>query len=210
MRRSLVAIGLLVLLLPAVWMVRNWQARSRSMPYQDSFARGSMREWTAYGGSWHLAGDRLVNNSDDSGAKVVTGSPDLRDYQIETDVQLLNNYGDAGVLLRVQRPEEGTNAFFGYYAGVRLPGELWLGQMDYGFMLLQQAPVAGGVTPGAWYHLIVDVRGCTIDARVNLPNGPTVAHAASSTPECMPTGSFGLRSFAAGGVWRNVRVRTLP
>lgn len=189
-----------------------WRASDRRerLPYSDHFASGSLAEWKAYGGSWQISDGVLQNNSDDTGAKLVTGSTRLKDYLLSSDVLLLNNYGDAGVMLRVQQPEEGTNAFLGYYVGVRLPDRLLLGQMDYGYVLLAESPVPGGVKPGVWYHLAVSARDCRIRADLSIPGGALVAHLDSTAQTCLRDGSFGLRSFAAGGSWRRVRVEALP
>lgn len=200
------AMALLAVILP--W----WRAHARGgrLPYQDQFAAGSMTEWKEYGGSWQVINGIVQNNSDETGSKLITGSPSLQNYRVQADVQLLNNYGDAGVLLRVQKPELGVNAFFGYYLGVRLPNEAWLGQMDYGFMLLQRRTLTTVVRPGVWYHLDVNVNGCSITGVVSLPGGTPLGSVRHDAEDCPRTGSFGLRSFGAGGFWRNVRVEALP
>ena len=189
-----------------------WHAHAGGgrLPYQDRFAAGSMAGWKEYGGSWQVSNGAVQNNSDDTGSKLVTGSPSLQNYRVQADVQLLNNFGDAGVMLRVQKPEVGVNAFFGYYLGVRLPNEVRLGEMDYGFILLQQQTLATVVRPGVWYHLDVAVNGCSITGVVSLPGGAPLGSVRHDGEECPRTGSFGLRSFGAGGSWRNVRVEALP
>ena len=201
----------LALLAIASWAAWSHQhAGNSGLPYHDHFASGSLSEWTVFGGSWQVMDGVLQNNSDDTGTKLITGSPTLRDYKIDTDVQLVNHFGDAGVMLRVQHPEEGTDAFLGYYIGLRLPGQLLFGRMDYGYVLVKQQMIAGGVQPGVWYHLSAAVRGCTVQAQVYSAMGSPLARVEGAAPECMPTGRFGLRSFAAGGAWRNVHVEALP
>ena len=75
--------------------------RSRPDPhYRDSFASGGTSEWRAYGGSWDFYEGAIRNNSDERGAKLITGSSEWRDYTVEADLLLLGHNGDAGVVVR--------------------------------------------------------------------------------------------------------------
>ena len=49
-------------------------ATPRGLPYKDSFANGSADEWHAFGGTWELADGAIRNDSDERGAKLLTGS----------------------------------------------------------------------------------------------------------------------------------------
>src|SRR6266568_724953 len=71
----------------------------RGLPYRDSFAQGHAGEWMAYGGAWNLLRQGIENDSNEPGAKLVTGSPYWKDYRLDVDVQLLGD-GDAGAILR--------------------------------------------------------------------------------------------------------------
>jgi hypothetical protein len=46
----------------------------RGLPYKDSFAAGKSEEWAAYGGTWRVAQGAMRNESDERGAKLITGS----------------------------------------------------------------------------------------------------------------------------------------
>lgn len=180
---------------------------SNGLPYNDHFADGKMEEWEVYGGSWQIAGAVISNNSDDAGSKVVAGSEGLTDYVMNSDVSLTSSDGDTGVMVRVTDPEVGTNAFNGYYVGIRLPDELLLGKMDYGYRPLTRVRIAQGVKPYVWYHLTVMARGCTLAAIAYDAQGNRIAATSFEDQEdCDRHGAFGLRSFAAGGTWRNVSV----
>jgi hypothetical protein len=65
----------------------------RGLPYRDSFAKGNADEWKAFGGAWELADGVMRNDSDERGAKLLTGSPYWRDYSIEADIKLLDSSG---------------------------------------------------------------------------------------------------------------------
>ena len=184
--------------------------RGEHLPYRDHFADGKMDEWTAFGGAWQLNNGYILNDSDDIGAKLITGSKTLRDYRITSDIRLTNAFGDAGLLVRVRNAEEGTNAFNGYYAGIRLPNQLLLGKMDFGFRPLARVVVKDGVHPGTWYVLAVEAKECTLVATASTSEGKLLATAtAIDSDGCHTHGAFGLRSFEAGGSWKNIRVEDI-
>ena len=203
-----IALALVVLSALSVGLAHRF---SDTLPYKDHFAENKMGEWKIYGGNWMISSDELTNASDDTGAKAVTGSPRLQDMVMNADVRLTSSFGDAGFIVRVSNAEEGTNAFDGYYAGIRLPDQLLLSRMDFGFTPLQRVQIAQGVNPGVWYHLMVRARGCDLYAEARDMSGKVLARAeVHETSSCMRRGSFGLRSFAAGGSWRRIQVKAIP
>ena len=209
-RRLLVGSGLALLLLAGAASAYVAHLPRLGLPYRDRFAEGRMPEWTSYGGTWETAGGGVTNDSNESGSKLLTGHPSVTDISMSSDVRLTNNFGDAGLIFRVTEPEEGTNAFYGYYAAMRLPDLLVLARMDYGFQPLQLVRIRQGVKPGVWYHMTIRARGCDLSAEARDAGGLLLARAAvHDAAECQRAGSFGLRSFAAGGSWRNVRVHAL-
>jgi signal transduction histidine kinase len=151
----------------------------------------------------------MRNNSDERGAKLVTGSSDWHDYVLEADVQLLGKDGDAGLIARASDEEEGVDSYNGYYAGLRNHDDtLVIGRADHGWTEAQAVPMTGGVLPFHWYHLKFVVVGC--DMAVSATDTTrTAVSAALSEKQCERSGHIGLRSYSSGGVWRNVRA-SLP
>jgi hypothetical protein len=183
---------------------------SRGLPYHDSFAEGKIDEWTAYDGNWNLVDGSVKNDSDERGAKLIVGSSNWRSYAIDADLQLIGG-GDAGLLLRTSNIERGVDSYDGYYAGLRTNDEkLVLGRAKHGWIEFPPKAIPGGVTPGRWYHLRLAAQGCTITASVTAigTNGATEIQV--NDPHCLASGKAGLRSMAAGGMWRNVRITQLP
>ena len=103
----------------AAGLFAYWRSPTRGLPYKDSFARGEVQEWQAFGGTWGAVNGSMRNDSDERGAKLLTGSTHWQDYSIEGDVMLLGLGGDAGFLVRSSDEEEGVDAYRGYYAGLR-------------------------------------------------------------------------------------------
>ncbi len=207
-RRLFIAgVGLTIVIAASAW---KYVKSFGTFTYRDRFSAGSMADWDVYGGSWLLTGSTMTNDSDDTGAKVVAGENILHDIAMDADVRLTSSYGDAGLIVRVSKPEEGTNAFNGYYAGIRLPNELLLSRMDFGFTPLRRVTIPNGVAAGTWYHLRLTAKSCQIAAEANDMQGHLLGKATvDDDSECFTQGRFGLRSFAAGGSWRNIRVEGL-
>lgn len=108
---------------------------NRGLPYRDSFGNGAANEWMAFGGTWELMNGVMRNDSDERGAKLMTGSPSWHNYSIEADVSLLGANGDAGLMIRSSDEEEGVNAYSGYYAGVRTADNtLVIGRAEHGWL----------------------------------------------------------------------------
>lgn len=176
--------------------------------YHDSFASGRTAEWHAYGGSWDFYDGAIRNNSDERGAKLITGSSGWGDYSVEADVLLLGQNGDAGVILRSSDEEEGVDSYSGYYVGLRdRNNTVAIGRADHGWMEYQAISVRKKpIHPLHWYHLRVIAVGCDIAALALDPETHEETAVAMREEDCAKTGRIGLRSYSSGGLWKNVRV----
>ncbi|AXC10255.1 two-component system sensor kinase [Acidisarcina polymorpha] len=164
-------------------------------------------EWTAYGGTWEAVDGAMRNNSDERGAKLMTGSADWRNYSVEADIQLLGQFGDAGLILRARNEEEGVDAYNGYFAGLRtLDDSLILGRADFGWREYRVVPINPRVNTQTWYHLKFLAYECDFVATATSPSGETTTTAIRNR-NCLQSGRFGLKSYATGALWRNVQIR---
>ncbi len=208
-RRIVIGLVLVILLVSALLGVRAYiRGPARGLPYRDSFANGKADEWKAFGGTWELVNGAMRNNSDERGAKLISGSSHWRNYSIEADIYLLGVSGDAGLIMRSGEEEEGVNAYSGYYAGVRtLDNLLVLGRANHSWMEApQQREVPGGIRPFQWYHLKLMAYDCQIAVAVNpLPGGARTSFGVTDS-DCIHSGRIGLRSYSSGGIWRNIVV----
>ena len=182
---------------------------SRGLPYRDSFAAGKADEWKALGGTWELVNGIMRNDSDERGAKLLTGSPYWRNYSIEADINLLGVNGDAGLIIRSGDEEEGVNAYSGYYAGIRTrDNSLVLGRAEHRWLeVSRQIPGPIGIRPFQWYHLKLLTYDCQIVASVSAPFQNVATSLGVKDSDCIRAGRVGLRSYSSGGLWRNVTVR---
>jgi signal transduction histidine kinase len=180
------------------------------LPYHDSFTRGSADEWKAIGGTWELAGGTMRNDSDERGAKLIAGSPYWKNYSVDADVYLLGISGDAGLIIRSGNEEEGVNSYSGYYAGIRtLDNVLVLGRAEHSWLeATNQIRVFGGVHPFQWYHLKLLAYDCQIAVALTSAVQPGRTAFGVKDSDCLRSGRIGLRSYSAGGIWRNIVVRS--
>jgi len=164
-------------------------------------------DWTAYGGTWEAVDGVMRNNSDERGAKLMSGSANWKNYSVEADVQLLGQYGDAGLILRARNEEEGVDAYNGYFAGLRdLDDSVILGRADFGWREYQSVPVKPRVNAQSWYHLKFLAYECDFVVTATSLSGD-ITTAATRNQDCLQSGRFGLKSYATGALWRNVQVR---
>lgn len=177
------------------------------LPYHDQFASNSANEWRPFGGVWRLKDGMVLNLSDERGAKVVSGSPVWRDYQMTADMKMLGHGGDIGVLLRVAQAEKGINSYRGFYLGMRSrDNALIAGVGDYDWIETEPAAMPGGVHTNSWYRIHVVVVDCEVTGQLtNLQTGQST-WSGLHQPNCSRIGRIGLRSLATGAAWRNVHV----
>ena len=210
-RKWLIAAGILLVLVASGYGVLKYLSDpTRGLPYADAFAQGKAEEWKAFGGTWELRDGSMRNDSDERGAKLLTGSKHWTNYSIEADVMLLGESGNAGLIVRSSDEEEGVDAYTGYYAGLRnLDNSLVLGRAGHGWMEVTKAVRFDGsrVVPERWYHLKLLAYGCQLVAMAEAPMQATRTALSVKDVDCVLSGRAGLRSYAAGGIWRNVSIR---
>lgn len=190
-----------------VWFWARLRTHRESLPYYDSFSREEAAEWLPFGGQWQMRNGTVINRSDEDGAKLVTGSRSWKDYSLDTDVKLIGQTGNVGVIVRANDEELGTDAYSGYYVGLRARDSAFVvGRADHGWLGGRPTAMQGGVQTRVWYHLRVVVVGCQLAAQArNLESGKT-SYLSFEEQNCERTGRIGLRSIGMGGAWRQIKV----
>jgi len=209
LRKSSIALaGIAAIVALAVAGLRFYRAIAADQPsVEEQVSFEKQDDWQAFGGTWQYADGIMRNNSDERGAKLLTGSTDLADYSVEADVLLLGQYGDAGLIIRSSDEEEGVDAYHGYMAGLRdLDNTLLLGRADYGWREYIAHSVLPRVYAQQWYHIRFLAVGCDFAISARAGDGTTTA-AAIEDPGCIRSGRFGLKSYNTGAEWRNVEIR---
>ena len=89
-RPLLTSVGAVLVAAAAVFAIQAYlHGPTHRLPYHDSFQQSKSDEWKALGGTWELVNGTMRNDSDERGAKLLTGSPYWTNYSIEADVYLL-------------------------------------------------------------------------------------------------------------------------
>ncbi|MBD8467349.1 MULTISPECIES: hypothetical protein [Plantibacter] len=172
------------------------------LPYAASFANGDPG-WVRYGGTWSTASNVLSESK--GGYKAVTGSTAWKDYTLQGDVRIATASGNAGFLIRVTDPTEGTDTARGYFIGVN-GSALVIGRQNYNWTQLGSTPLAGGLATNTWYHLSVAIDGCDITVQ-GRPAGSSAPTTNLSVSDCtFSHGAIGVRSFGTAAGWRYITV----
>jgi signal transduction histidine kinase len=203
------ALGLSTLAAAVIGLIAFVRSESPRLPYHDSFSSRSAREWTPLGGSWRIQDGAVINWSDAQGSKLITGSPSWKNYQVTTDLRLLAHGGDVGLIVRVSDAEIGTDAYRGYYVGLRSgDSSIVMGRANHSWLTDRPVSMGETIQNGRWYHLHVVAVGCTIAVEaMDLVTGVRGYSALRDDPQhCIPQGQLGLRSTDTSSAWKNVEI----
>jgi len=190
-------------------LIRFQESPGRGLPYHDRFVSSDNREWSAYGGNWKQQAGTMLNESNERGAKLVTGSSHWENYTLEADVAL-RSLGDAGLIARVSDAEQGVDAYNGFYTGLRIRDQsLVLGIADHHWQEIALKSLSSPIVPNSWYHLRLELKGCQVNSVVTSKDSAELAKLQINLDSCPLRGKIGLRSYDSGGMWKNVRVTNL-
>ena len=190
----------------AVAIVYRWNTRSGPVEHRV-ISLEKQEDWQAFGGTWQYADGVMTNNSDERGAKLMTGSNYWTNYSLDADVLLLGQYGDAGLIIRASDEETGVDAYHGYMAGLRdLDNTLMMGRADYGWKEYAAKRVMPRVSAEQWYHVKFLAFECDFAVSATSQSGDTTTIAIRD-PDCIRSGRFGLKSYNTGAQWKNVEIR---
>lgn len=204
-RREFAVASSIVVCLAVITLAIVFHVSARSHRYQ--IAVDNIASWKSYDGVWSLDHGVFRNNSDERGAKLMSGSPAWTDTSLSADVRIDQTAGDVGLMIRSNDEDLGVDAYNGYYAGLRAQeGTLIAGRSNYSWSEVQPVSLPGGVHPGVWYHLHVVMYGCRLAVSVRNLNTQQTASLVLHEDQCVAAGRIGLRSLSSGGAWRNLAV----
>jgi hypothetical protein len=119
---------------------------------------------------------------------------------------LISTNGNPGLLVRVTNPAVGADSLYGYYAGLNgTTGTAVLGRESYSWTALASSAVPGGVSVGAWYHVVFEAVGCQLTVTAQAVNSADQVSFSYNDAGCTQTaGQIGVRTFNASAAWRFV------
>ncbi|MFC4102644.1 carbohydrate-binding protein [Paenibacillus xanthanilyticus] len=146
-------------------------------------------------------------------AKTTIGDANWSNYSVESDIRLISDSGDGGILLRASNPAHGkelnqNNADFvqGYVVYLNKQG-VHLGKLNYGWTYLTGAPLE--VRTGQWKHVKVVAQGARIQVYVDDRSTPVIDYTdRSGSP--FTHGKVGMRTFMNETSYDNFTVLPAP
>lgn len=204
-RRRTALASAIVLCLAVIAAAIIFHARTSARRYQLSV--DNMASWKSYDGVWSLDNAVFRNNSEERGAKLMSGSLAWTDTSLSADVRIDQTAGDIGLMIRSNDEDLGVDAYNGYYAGLRAQeGTLIAGRSNYSWSEVQPVALPGGIHPGVWYHLHLVMYGCRLAVSALNLSTQQAASLVLHEDHCVASGRVGLRSLSSGGAWRNLVV----
>lgn len=179
-------------------------AKKHEIPdyFADHFDKTIINDkWNVIEGPWSFETGKLTV-SKGAGYKAIANNTSVSDFTLETDINLADQDGDAGVLFRVNGAAPGADNVKGYYAGVSAngTGSVFLGRMNNNYTELKKAAVT--IKPNTSYHLKVTGVGNKIQVYVN---DDLVLEQTDGT---FTEGSIGIRSYNSQPLFDNLMVST--
>jgi Beta-xylosidase len=176
-------------------------------PFTSTFATNASG-WTRFDGNWEVSGGTYnVDASSGAFGKVGRGNVGWGDYAIEAEVNRRASTGDAGVVVRMNNPSDGTaynvnspDYLQGYYAFINNSG-VHLGKFNFGWS--QLASSAGSFPANAWHRMKVIVSGPRIRVFVGDMTTPRIDYT-DHAPNAFINGKIGLRALNTPASFDNV------
>ncbi|WP_258168234.1 carbohydrate-binding protein [Paenibacillus sp. AR247] len=145
--------------------------------------------------------------------KTLIGDANWSDYSVESDIKLISDTGDAGILFRASNPAHGkelnqNNADFvqGYVAYLNKQG-VHLGKLNYGWTYLTGEPLE--VKSGEWKHVKIVAQGARIQVFVDDMSKPVIDYTDRSGRP-FTHGKVGMRTYMNETSYDNFTVLPAP
>ncbi len=170
--------------------------------------------WSQFDGIWEGTRGTFSDLKGGGGDKALSGSPEWGDYTLTSDIRFDSDrnarWADAGLIVRATDATLGTDAYNGYYIGLRMRDHtLLLGRVEKEYVELGTTALTAPIAIGAWYRLSVTARGCSFQVMVSQPDVGSLAQLSYKDQECLfRRGQIGLRTYNAQASWRDVQVAT--
>ena len=124
-----------------------------------------IRGYSTLGGRWGVTGGEVHAEAGD-GPKLVLEGPPVGDGEVSVDLRFPTDQpGNSGLIVRVDRPEVGADAWTGYEVSLETSGKLVLGRHRRNWEPIQTVPCA--VPVNQWINLAVRLAGNRLEVLVN-------------------------------------------
>jgi alpha-L-arabinofuranosidase len=171
--------------------------------FQEPAAESPVSHFSVFDGDWRLDGAEVRAPAGD-GPKLVSDHAPFSDGQVGVEIYLADRApGNAGLIVRLDRPGVGANNFDGYEVSLDAQANvLRLGRHRHDWQLLRDTPYE--VPTGKWISLEVRLSGNRIEA---LVDGQAIA-GYEDRDRPLARGTVALRPWQREARYRNLWVKT--
>lgn len=164
--------------------------------FKSDFSAGA-EGWTTYGGTWEVK-DGAYTVLADPGAKAIAEGTMFDDFIFEADITVSKGT-NGGLVFRVSYPDEGADAYYGYYAGIHPSGVIF-GKASDNWTELGAAKLDIGADTEA--HVKVVAKGTIFEFYVNDMDNPLL----TVDDDEHDIGAIGLRVYQIDAAFKNIVV----
>jgi hypothetical protein len=172
------------------------------MIFGESFQEpAGLKGFKAIGGRW-VVREGVLEAAPSDGPKLISDVPAFADGEVSVEVKFpANQPGNAGMIVRVDNPREGADAFSGYEIALETEGFLLLGRHRRNWEPIQRIPCV--VPVNQWITLKVTMVGDRLEIFV----GGQSKLVYQDTEHPLPVGLVGLRDWQRPASYRNFQVK---
>ncbi|HEV3342691.1 MAG TPA: alpha-L-arabinofuranosidase C-terminal domain-containing protein [Pirellulales bacterium] len=170
--------------------------------FQEPAAESPVRGFSVFDGAWRLHDGQVFAPAGD-GPKLVSELPPFGDGQVGVEIYLADRTpGNAGLIVRLDKPRAGANNFDGYEVSLDAQANLVrLGRHRHDWQLLRDTPCE--LPTGEWILLEARLAGNNIEV---LVDGKTVVHYEDRDRPLLQ-GTVALRPWQREARYRNLWVK---
>ncbi|HWB13862.1 MAG TPA: alpha-L-arabinofuranosidase C-terminal domain-containing protein [Pirellulales bacterium] len=171
--------------------------------FQEPAAESPVSHFSVFDGAWRLEGAEVLAPAGD-GPKLVSDVASFSDGRVGVEIYLADRTpGNAGLIVRLDKPRVGANNFDGYEVSLDAQANLVrIGRHRHDWQLLRDTPC--DVPTGKWISLEVSLTGSRLEV---LVDGRAVA-AYEDRDRPLSRGTVGLRPWQREARYRNLWVKT--
>lgn len=168
--------------------------------FQEPAPSLQIEGFTAYGGSWQVEGQELRVDGG-PGPKLLSDHPAIATGEVGVEVFFPDNQrGNAGLIVKVDRPGMGADNFIGYEVALDPEaGKLVLGRHERNWQPIQTTPCV--VPVGRWIRLVVRLTEKSLE--VLIDGRPLLRY----EDDRLRAGAVGLRPWQRSARYRNLWVK---
>lgn len=168
--------------------------------FEEPVPQPKFKHFTPYEGNWNVT-SRELSVSRHAGAKLVYDPILLDTGTVETEIKFENDGENAGLLLRVTKPGNGADRFYGYEVSLSADGKkIVIGKHKNNFAPIKEVPI--NCNPKEWNLLKAAMHNGKI--RVFLNN--KIIYTFDDYDESLKNGKIALRTWNSNVKFRNVKV----